>query len=62
MRASVGVEMPARHYARHQRPRGPLVREKRVALERLILRLIMHVLTAGGQREETEEGRASARP
>ena len=55
------VEMAARHRARHQRPRGALVGEERAALERLVLRLVVHVLAAAGEHASSERAAAATR-
>jgi hypothetical protein len=50
------VQRAARHRAFHVRPSARSVREERRGPERAVLRLIVHVLTAGGDAGQAERG------
>jgi hypothetical protein len=51
------AKLPARHGTGDLRPRGASVGEERVGLERLIARLIVHVLAASRQHHCSEQRR-----
>ena len=55
----VEEELAARDGPRDLRARGTAVGEERARLQRLVARLVVHVLATGGQREGQEECRAS---
>ncbi len=48
----VDAQVPSRHGSFHHRPRGAAVGEEIACSQRLVARLILHVLAAGGEQHQ----------